>query len=105
MSIVFTGQSAQDTPYHDPAIIWPRTRQHTFEWETRTELLTLPGAGNNGREVAFSPDGKYLAVTTSNGLVRIYVLPVEDLLALAETRVLRTMTDQECQRFLHMKQC
>ncbi len=33
------------------------------------------------REVAFSPDGVYLAVTTGSGLVRLYVLPMENLWA------------------------
>jgi WD40 repeat protein len=54
-------------------------------WDAATgiERMTLPGAGNNGREVAFSPDGVYLAVTTGSGLVRLYVLLIDRLLALA----------------------
>ena len=72
---------------------------------TGIEILTLPGSDNNGREVDFSPDGTYLAVTSGSGLVRIYVLPVEDLLALAQARVERGMTDGECRQYLHLDAC
>ena len=69
------------------------------------ERMTLPGAGNNGREVAFSPDGVYLAVTTGSGLVRLYVLPIDDLLVLAQSRVTRSLSDAECRQYLHLEQC
>ena len=73
-------------------------------WETKSglERLTLPG---EGREVAFSPDGTYLAASTSTGLIRIYVLPVLDLLAVAEARGVRPLTESECQQYLHMESC
>jgi WD40 repeat protein/DNA-binding CsgD family transcriptional regulator len=76
-------------------------------WDVATgvERMTLPGAGNNGREVAFSPDGVYLAVTTGSGLVRLYVLPIDDLLTLAQSRLTRSLTDAECRQYLHLEQC
>ncbi|MDX1614304.1 MAG: protein kinase, partial [Candidatus Promineifilaceae bacterium] len=76
-----------------------------WDWETATERLTLPGADNNGREVAFSPDGTYLAATTGSGLVRIYVLPLDELLALAQARVARTLSTEECRQYLHAETC
>lgn len=72
---------------------------------TGTERLSLPGDDNNGREVAFSPDGNLLAVTTGTGLVHLYVLSVADLMALAESRVTRSLTDEECRQYLHRAQC
>jgi len=69
------------------------------------ERMTLPGVGNNGREVAFSPDGVYLAVTTGSGLVRLYVLPLNNLLTLAQSRLTRALTDAECRQYLHLEQC
>jgi WD40 repeat protein/serine/threonine protein kinase len=76
-------------------------------WEVTTgvERMTLPGVGNNGREIAFSPDGVYLAVTTGSGLVRLYVLPIDDLLVLAQSRVTRSLSDAECRQYLHLEQC
>jgi WD40 repeat protein len=57
------------------------------------------------REVAFSPDGVYLAVTAGDGLVRLYVLPIDDLITLAQARVTRSLTDAECRQYLHLEQC
>jgi WD40 repeat protein len=64
-------------------------------WDVATgvERATLPGVGNNNREVALSPDGVYLAVTIGSGLVRLYVLPIDRLLALAQARVTRSLTN------------
>lgn len=76
-------------------------------WDVATgiERLTLPGNDNNGREVAFSPDGELLAVTTAAGLVRLYAMPIDDLMALAESRVTRSLMDEECRQYLHVEQC
>jgi WD40 repeat protein/serine/threonine protein kinase len=76
-----------------------------WDLESETEVLTLPGEGNNGREVAFSPDGKYLAASTGSGLVPIFILPVEHLLAQAESRVTRQLTSAECRQYLHVDSC
>jgi WD40 repeat protein/serine/threonine protein kinase len=76
-------------------------------WDTAAgiERITLPGAGNNGREIAFSPDGVYLAVATGSGLARLYVLPIDDLLTLAQSRLTRLLTDGECRQYLHLERC
>jgi WD40 repeat protein len=55
--------------------------------------------------IAFSPDGKHLAIGGEDGNVRLYVLPIEELVALAQSRVTRPLTDEECQQYLHLKQC
>lgn len=72
-------------------------------WDVATGqvLLTLLGddAGLNG--VALSPDGARL-VTGSDSAMRVYLLPIEDLVALAHTRLMRTLTTDECQQFLHL---
>ncbi|MEJ2263427.1 MAG: BTAD domain-containing putative transcriptional regulator [Anaerolineales bacterium] len=66
-------------------------------------LNTFPG--DFGPGIAFSPDGKRLAVPTQDGTVRIYVLPVEELMDLARSRLTRTWTSEECQQYLHLDQC
>lgn len=68
------------------------------------EILSL-GPGNDGREVAFSPDGRFLATTSGSGLVRVYVTSTEELMALAQTRLTRTLTNDECRRYLHLPRC
>jgi len=68
------------------------------------ELLNLVNY-NDGRDLAFSPDGNHLAVASGDGTVRIYILPLEDLMALARLRVTRSLTGEECQRYLHLAEC
>jgi WD40 repeat protein len=55
--------------------------------------------------VAFSPDGSQLAVASRDGTARIYLLRLEDLVALAKQRVTRSLTNEECQQYLHMDTC
>lgn len=77
-------------------------------WETETgkEILTLPGSLGGVYGVDFSPlDGAQLAVASVDGVVRIFLLDVDKLLALAETRVTRSLTTAECQKYLQVEQC
>ncbi len=72
---------------------------------TGEELLTLYGHTAVVGDVAFSPDGTRLASMSDDGTARVYVLPMEELVALAETRVTRALTTDECRKYLHMEQC
>ena len=75
-------------------------------WDAHTgkELLTLYApASLTG--VAFSPDGSQLAVGSRDGTTRIYLLHIEDLIALAKSRLTRTLTLEECQQYLHLAAC
>ncbi|MBI1877295.1 MAG: protein kinase [Chloroflexi bacterium] len=76
-------------------------------WDATTgqELYTLTGNGEPIYDVVFSPDGRYLATAGADGAARIYVLPLEDVIALARSRLTRTWTAEECQRFLHHEAC
>ena len=78
-----------------------------WDVETGQELLTLPGSEGAVYGVAFSPSdgGSHLAVASNDGVVRIFLLRIEDLLALAETRITRPLTTAECQKYLHVQQC
>ena len=50
---------------------------------------------------------KSLSMTVLVGLdgVRVYALQMEDLVALANSRLIRSLTTEECQKYLHVEQC
>jgi WD40 repeat protein len=62
----------------------------------RYRLAELPAPVTG---VAFSPDGRYLA--TSGDAVRVFLLRLDDLIGLAQERVARSLTAEECQQYLH----
>jgi WD40 repeat protein len=76
-------------------------------WDAATgqELLTLLGHTGGVHGVAFSPDGTHLATAGGDGLVRTYLLRIEDLVTLAKSRLTRTWTTAECQKYLHVEAC
>ena len=57
------------------------------------------------RSLAFSRDGRFLAVGGSDGSVRVYVIPIDDLIDLARSRLTRNLTEEECRRYLHLDRC
>jgi WD40 repeat protein len=79
-----------------------------WDFETGQELVTLPVMGF---DPVFTPDGSRLIMVGlgERGLrdttVRVYLVRLEDLVALAKTRVTRALTAQECQMYLHVEQC
>jgi len=75
-------------------------------WDANSgqELLVLPGT-NDGPDLDFSPDGKFLVTTSGDRKARVYVLPIEDLIELAHQRVSRSLTVEECQKYLHLEEC
>ena len=78
-------------------------------WDVATgqELLTLPGSEGAVYGVAFSPldGGAHLAVASNDGVVRVFLLRIDELLALAQTRVTRSFTTAECKKYLHVEEC
>lgn len=71
-------------------------------WDARTgqEVLTLSGEGGALSDAVFSPDGSRLVVSGEAG-IRVYLLDLGDLEALARARVTRRLTRDECQEYLH----
>ena len=67
--------------------------------------LTLHGHTGAILSVAFSPDGTRLVTTSRDGTARVYALRLEDLVPLAKARLTRSLTTQECQKYLHVAEC
>jgi WD40 repeat protein len=67
--------------------------------------LTLHGHTGPVLDVAFSPDGTRLVTVSGDGTARVYALNIEDLVAIAKSRLTRTLTEQECQQYLHTEAC
>jgi WD40 repeat protein len=76
-------------------------------WDAGTggEQLTLTGHVDALSGVAFSPDGTRLATTSYDGTLRVYVLPVDQLVRIAESRLTRGFTEPECKQYLHVATC
>ncbi len=69
------------------------------------ELLMLEPSSSSATRVAFSPDGSRVAVASQNNTAGVYLLRPAELVALAQRRVTRGLTPDECQRFLHFDHC
>jgi WD40 repeat protein len=79
-----------------------------WDFETGQELGTLPVSGFSPQ---FTPDGTGLIMVALgerdfvDTTVRMYLVRLEDLVALAKTRITRTLTTDECQTYLRVEQC
>jgi WD40 repeat protein/DNA-binding SARP family transcriptional activator len=76
-------------------------------WDAATgrELLTLFGHELPVWGVAFSPDGRLLATASADGTVALHLLPIEEFVELAQERVTRSLTDEECRQYLRLETC
>jgi WD40 repeat protein len=77
-------------------------------WDAATgkALETLPGSLGGVTGVAFDPRrADRLAVASTDGIVRVLLLDVDEQVALAQSRITRPLTTWECQRFLHQATC
>jgi len=69
------------------------------------ELLSLYGNTGNVFSVSFSQDDQQLATAGADGTVRTYSLQLEELVRLAHSRVTRSLTTEECRKYLHVEVC
>ena len=59
----------------------------------------------NVTETEISPDGKMVYTVCWNGWLRAILLEVDELIELARFRVTRSLTTEECQKYLHVEEC
>jgi len=70
------------------------------------ELLSLTGHDGWIDYVSFSADGKYIATGSfQDGTIRLYLLDITKVAALAQSRLTRSLTLEECQKYLHLVAC
>jgi len=72
-------------------------------WDVATgaELAVLRGHEDWVYSAAYSPDGARIVTASQDGTARVYLVHIEDLIALAKTRVTRELTCQERVLYLH----
>jgi hypothetical protein len=71
--------------------------------EFRTDRVDGPTVGNGW--MAFSPDGSYMLYMDAAGVLRRYLMDTDRLVDLAERRLTRGFTDDECRRYLDSTDC
>jgi WD40 repeat protein/DNA-binding SARP family transcriptional activator len=76
-----------------------------WDAETGLQRLELPSRGGAVARVVFSPDGSRLASISADGLVRVWAVDLDDLVAIAEDRITRPLSDDECRQYLHLDRC
>jgi WD40 repeat protein len=76
-------------------------------WDLATgqALTTLAGHTAMVNGLAFSPDGTRLASSSLDGTTRVYTLDVDELVALAHSRLTRWFRPAECRQYLHTDTC
>ena len=116
---IATGQKQFDLPGHTGSVRYMAyspdgTRIATASvdgtarlWDAATgaEQFALTGHTGQVTGLAFSPDGARLATGSRDGTVLVYALRLEDLIKIAQSRLTRSLTIEECQKYLHMDAC
>jgi WD40 repeat protein/DNA-binding SARP family transcriptional activator/energy-coupling factor transporter ATP-binding protein EcfA2 len=75
-------------------------------WNAGRELHNFSSLMKSINFIFFSPDGKRLGTGSYyDGAVRVYTLDPAELVTIANSRLTRPFTSQECQRYLHMSDC
>jgi len=95
-------------PYFSPngkyVVAASNNNVHIWDVQTGLQIMTINIQGRRGT-YRFDPTGEKLYVTGPGGVIRIYLLDTDELLMLAKSRVTRSLTTGECQKYLHVDIC
>ncbi|MGB3715042.1 MAG: protein kinase [Candidatus Promineifilaceae bacterium] len=76
-----------------------------WDLQSGERLLTLGEFSDPLTYVIFSQDGSQLVTAGMDGTVRVYELMLDELVDLAQSRLTRSLTDEECRQYLHLEVC
>jgi len=76
-----------------------------WDLDTGEEVATLDPLTGYLAGHTVSPDGTRIATASADGTIRTFVLSTQELVELARSRVTRSLTTAECQKYLHFDQC
>ncbi|MDT8306246.1 MAG: protein kinase [Anaerolineae bacterium] len=76
-----------------------------WDAESGALLLTLDQFDEAVVSVAFNEDGSRLVASSYDGTVRGFLLDLDELVALAVSRLTRTFTPEECRQYLRRDSC
>jgi WD40 repeat protein len=68
------------------------------------QVYTKPGKPGSFFNAAFTPDGKKVVASGSRNIYG-YIFDTEELISLADSRLTRWFTLDECRRYLHLAEC
>lgn len=76
-------------------------------WDPRTgtQSLVLHPGDSQVERLRFSPDGSMLATQDDDGFGRVWALDLDDLIAIAATKLTRGLSEDECRHYLHLERC
>jgi WD40 repeat protein len=96
-NIVFDPQGSQIATDSGTLRVWDvRTGEPTF---------TPPVEASSVEAFEFTPDGSGIVVLYEDGKIRSYPIALDDAIAIARSRVTRSLTDEECQTYLDVPTC
>nr|WP_274387930.1 hypothetical protein [Salsipaludibacter albus] len=72
--------------------------------ESGTERLVLRGDDGPIWSLDFDDEGDRL-VSGGDGMTRVWALDLDDLVGIAQSRLTRSLTDDECRQYLHVEAC